>query len=370
MNYKNSVIYFLVISSFSITFLPLVNIIDHLAYNRGGDFVLDATRLYTTDKLESHVNYAAYTLFGYSLNKERVIIGKDGFLFLGNHHENVLDKTSGAYRPSDKDIDKWTDKLRSVQQWYEERDIVFAIAIAPNKHTIYREKLPDWIKPAQKMITDDIVEHSRSKKINIVDLRDELLAHKKNGDLYYKTDTHWNLKGASIGYRSIISYLNRSLRTSVDLPDFILLDGRKGGGDLAHMLKISSLLNKDLETHYSYKFGKTHDICRGNINKATGAIGPCKKTKNPIMRINGKPQYMLNKTISGNKLLWLGDSFSSAPSQLFNSSFNTLWKWHYGHISGEKLADFVLKNKPDIVLYQVVERSLYNEALVRPLSSK
>ncbi|MBE3607015.1 hypothetical protein CCAL13119_08740, partial [Campylobacter sp. RM13119] len=37
------------------------------------------------------------------------------------------------------------------------------------------------------------------------------------------------------------------------------------------------------------------------------------------------------------------------------------------NISGEKLAKFVENNKPDIVIYQIVERALYNQSIVAPM---
>lgn len=60
------------------------------------------------------------------------------------------------------------------------------------------------------------------------------------------------------------------------------------------------------------------------------------------------------------KLLLLGDSFTGAPAPLYNATFKEVLKWHWGTINGSKLANFIGKNEPDIVIYQLVERSLYN----------
>ena len=83
------------------------------------------------------------------------------------------------------------------------------------------------------------------------------------------------------------------------------------------------------------------------------------------MGINAQPQYIINKNIKDNKkLLLLCDSFGTATSELYNLTFNTIWKWHYGQINGEKLSNFVEENKPDLVIYQIVERALYNDSIV------
>jgi len=81
-------------------------------------------------------------------------------------------------------------------------------------------------------------------------------------------------------------------------------------------------------------------------------------------------QYMINKTsLNKDKLLVVCDSFGVANSQLYNETFNTIWKFHYIYVNGSELSTFISKHKPDIVIYQVVERALYNEEIVKKLSS-
>ena len=48
-------------------------------------------------------------------------------------------------------------------------------------------------------------------------------------------------------------------------------------------------------------------------------------------------------------------------------SFENIWKLPYGSINGVKLSNFVNNHKPDIVIYQVVERALYNQGIVTSL---
>ena len=77
---------------------------------------------------------------------------------------------------------------------------------------------------------------------------------------------------------------------------------------------------------------------------------------------------MINKNSENNlKLLFLCDSFGTAPSQLYNATFKEIYKFHWSHINGQKLVTFVEKNKPDIVIYQIVERALYDQSIVVPM---
>jgi hypothetical protein len=51
-------------------------------------------------------------------------------------------------------------------------------------------------------------------------------------------------------------------------------------------------------------------------------------------------------------------------SNLYNKTFATIWKHKYNDLKGEKLKAFINKHKPDIVIYQVVERSLFNNSYI------
>ena len=359
MKYKSYIKYFLIFSIILISLLPAYNFYQ---YAKNYDF----KKSFNLDNVEKYVNYTIYKLFNRSMNQAQVIAGKDDFLFLGNNYDNVLHKTNGIYKPTNEEINNWTNKLKDLQKWYEDRGIKFVIAIAPNKHSIYKEKLPNWMQYDGKIITDDIVDQANLRNINILDLREKLVEAKKQESdiLYWKTDTHWNEKGASIAFDTIINKLNINLYK----PKYNLNPSTRGGGDLSSFLKINTILNKDYEKNYTYSFEKNYNICKGNINKENHILEKCEKVDNPIVDIGSQPQYINNQDSENkNKLLFLCDSFGGAPSQLYNGTFSSIYKFHWSHIYGQKLADFVQENKPDVVIYQIVERALYNDSIVTPM---
>lgn len=201
MSQKKIVVYFVISTILLLAPLPLLN--TFFLYSNGtlNPKNFNKKQLFTTDNIESIRNYIFYKIPKISLNKEQVIIGKDDYLFLGNRYGKIIDKTQGLYPYTQKQIDIWTTKLKEVQDWYEVRSIKFIIVIAPNKHSIYYDKLPENTPYKMKgTITDDIVRYSNKKNINILDLRPILINNKKDKTLYMKTDTHWNNIGASIAY--------------------------------------------------------------------------------------------------------------------------------------------------------------------------
>ncbi len=370
MSYKKSTQYFLLLSIVLISILPIANTLIFLVFSKNNQTLLDLDKkqLFSTDNIESYVNYSAYKQFNISLVNNKVIIGKDGFLFLGNDFGRVLDKTKGIFRPSQKEIEQWSDKLKDLQNWYENQGIKFVIVIAPNKHSIYPEKLPHWMEYHGKTITDDIVESAIKRGVHLLDLRPILLSKKEDKPLYFKTDTHWNKRGAGFAFEAIIAYLNCKHNVNIIIPNYRFDQTYQGTGDLANFLKISAILDKNYEKSYPYRFDKQSKICKGDIDKEESNLSKCQEVENQIMYINNRPLYMINNTIQKHKLLLICDSFSQTPSVLYNRSFNTIYKWHFSHIYGEKLKHFVNQTQPNIVIYQIVERDFYNNHIVTPIS--
>lgn len=365
MTQKKIVISFVSVVMITLTPLPILNLL-LIVSSQTDKSNFNKKYLFSTDHLESHLNYFFYTNFKISLNKNEVIVGKDKFLFLGNDIDQVIDKTQGLYKYTNQDIDKWTSKLKKVQMWYEERGIKFVITIAPNKHSVYSEKLPAWMKQNKQTITDKIISYSKNKKINLLDLRDSMKKN-KHKQLYFMTDTHWNYKGASIAYEETIKYINSvyGIKYKTAKYNFSLFPHHSG--DLARLLKINTLLPKHYEHLLYIDISNESNVCHGIINKKID-LEQCTNQENPELHVARNGQYTINNTsVNDNKLLLMCDSFGTANSKLYNETFNSVWRFHYKYINGKQLSHFILQHKPNIVIYQIVERSLYNGLIVKEL---
>lgn len=366
MKQKTLVISFITMVILLFTPLPLLNTFILLIDDKVKLQSFNKKNLFSTDNIESSINYFCYKILKISLKKEEVIVGKDNFLFLGNFYHNIIDKMQGEYPYTFDEINTWTNKLKNIQTWYEDRGVKFVIVIAPSKHTIYNEKLPEWLNLNNKTITDDITNLSLKKGIKILDLRN-ILKEQKATQLYFTTDTHWNHKGASIAYREMIKYVNNTYSLNYKTPKYTLSNTRTGSGDLANLLKIQPFFSKDYEKNYTYKFEHNIKVCHGKIDKEHN-LEQCINKYNPIIGINTQDQYMINEhSLNKDSLLLVCDSFATANSKLYNATFGTIWKFRHNRINGKNLAKFVDTHKPDIVIYQVIERELYNKDIVTEL---
>lgn len=370
MKQKKIVILFLVLSVNIIIFLPLLNMTYLYQQNKFGISSFNKKQLFTTNNLESIRNYIMCNYFKISPLKGTVVVGKDGFLFLGNNYTNIINRTKGTFPYTQEDIDQWTDKLKSLQDWYESKNIKFVLTIVPNKHTIYNDKLPDSIRYAEnETMTDDGVRKAKLKHINILNLKDSLRNKKKKNQIYYTTDSHWNNLGSSIGFKDTIRFFNSIYKEDLKIPKYNLTHSYAAAGGLSRLLKINHLLPDNYEDYFTFYFQNTYRICHGKINKKH-TIEKCTTKDNLIMDINFQDQYMINNnSLNQEKLLLICDSFARANSKLYNATFNTIWKFHYAHINGNQLSDFINEHKPDIVIYQIAERDLYNIQIIKKISN-
>ena len=361
MKQKKLVYYFLIVSLFFTLFLPILNLSFAYTNTKINVQSFSKQQLFSTDNLQAIKNYMVYKIFNVSLNESQVIAGKDNLFFLSDMYGSVVSKTKGTFQYTNKEIDSWTTNLKKLQNWYEKQGIQFIVIVAPNKHTVYNDKLPDSILYKEGgTITDDIVKSSLEKNIHILNLKKVLREKKQDKQLYLKTDTHWNNYGALIGYLNTMKYLNTTYRKDYKIPEYTMKEiTSNGGGDLTNLLRINHFLSNNHEKDYSFTFNQKTKVCYGKItkkntlNKCTPGI---KKSFN---------QYAINENaVNKEKLLYLCDSFGIANSQVYNKTFNTVWRFHLGYANGGMLVDFIEKHKPDIVIYQVVERDLGNNSMV------
>ncbi len=360
---------FLAISLLCISPIPLTNLLVLYRHNLLKSENITVRKLFNIDRIEADVNYYAYRTLHRSFMPHKVVVGKDGYLFLGNKYASVIDKIQGTFLYTHNEVERWVTGLLNIQKWFMDRNIPFAFVIAPNKSSVYPEELPTRITyNERKTITDVIVKTAKEKGIFMLDLRPILRAHKDEGLLYFKTDTHWNNKGASVAFDETIRFVNEKYGLKLRIPDYRLRETREGSGDLAVFLKIKKILSPHHELNFAYDFNQSISVCHGLIDAKDRSLHKCETANNPILNVFVEDQYMINNNAENpEKLLFIGDSFSVANSKPYNATFGTLWKFHHSRLYGKKLADFVKKNQPDIAIYQIVERDLYLPTLIKPL---
>ncbi len=286
---------------------------------------------------------------------DRIMLGKKGWLFIKKLRENerVIDYSISIKMFRRDELEFWGKIFEERRIWLRQAGIKMFVVIVPNKSTIYPEYLRDRIKRVTSQVrTNQLVNYFRyNTGVVVLDLRKVLITEKKNGLLYYKTDSHWNWRGAYIGYREIIKYLSKFYPDSrVKNFDFFI---RKKisfprGGDLASMLSLQKSIYR--EPFYRLFAGKEVEINKTGLSWF--------KRKKVDVLVTRNSSGLLPKT------LMIHDSFGNRLRRLLSIHFSEiiyLRDWGFN-----MFPEVIRREKPKIVIFEIAERFLHNFKLKNP----
>lgn len=160
---------------------------------------------------------------------EQVIIGKDGWLY----YAPTLPDYTGVGAPDEGERRQIRRMLEDVGRRLEAEGTRFAVLVAPNKNSIYPEYMPGaYPRAARSPYLPE--ERCGVPRIAV----EEALRGRAEEGLYYKTDTHWNEKGARIAAALCIEQINALCGSEAPVPDPLAACMAAGEhtGDLAKML--------------------------------------------------------------------------------------------------------------------------------------
>ena len=180
-----------------------------------------------------------------------VLRGKEGWLFYAD--DGALDDHLNAVPLTAAELAQWTITLQHTHDALQARGIAYLFVVAPDKHAIYPEFLPDGLRrtPGPSR-ADQLVAHLRAHStVPVLDLQPALLDAKRDARVYHRTDSHWNDLGALVASQQILDRLRE--RAGGRLPSlappaagaFYRRDGRAPGKDLARMLGLERWLGED-----------------------------------------------------------------------------------------------------------------------------
>ena len=348
----------------------------HFALSRSGvkdyfkniDSMMTDRLLYKDLVVKNANEYLSDPYLFFKTDLSKAVIGVGGFVFLGNNYAKVIDRHYNPRRygsPSTKNLVNFHTKVSEKLNSY---GADYFVLVAPDKHVVYAENFPDWVK--QISTPEDITAVTRTKitdlrkaGVNVVYPLTALLAAKKQATrLYYKTDTHWNHRGASEGFHALISAIEKdgkSFRESafVRSPKYQLKEQPNARfGDLGHIAGLSSSFKVD---DVRYEFLSSQKV---QFSNAGAPVKEVPIQSSASSGANGKWYgHVFNKDAPNHKkVLVLCDSFMTAASLFFNVNFSEVRYASKNHPQGrlENILAIIDEMKPDLVVYETVERGL------------
>lgn len=360
---KRKVIIYLATFLIFIIIVPVVNLLSSPTVRT--DEWRKKGYLYNIDFIAKYISGFLYS-FGISTDSNQVVIGRDGWLYLGDLYEQT--RTVDRHAPTNVDIaisEQIGETMHALDAYLASKGVkLFKIMIGPNKGTIYSEHLPHWGKPVSPTVTDILLTGLGAR--HYVDLKEALLAAKaaSSEPLYYRTDTHWNYLGAGLAFRHFAQQISSSAPELIWPPDAtykLMGVEARGGGDLAKFLHLEENLSDSMPiiaaltlpietSHYDFD---TNQLIREGGNPPVGS------PKQPLLV---RSKNALNKK----KILWLRDSFGTAMSPLMAATFSDVVQLHWEEAfkSAGRFAQLVDAWEPDYVFITVVERSSRNPLFV------
>ncbi|MFO0810125.1 MAG: hypothetical protein U0746_16010 [Gemmataceae bacterium] len=146
----------------------------------------------------------------------RVAVGAGGWMYYETTKE--ADALKSAQVDDDKLLAMWSGGAILWHDWLAARGARLLVVPCPDKQTIYPEHQPAarGHRRGTTQLDRTMAVWAREPRIQVVDLRTDLRAAKGQGEIYYRTDTHWNPAGALVGYRSIARALGQDPRSADD----------------------------------------------------------------------------------------------------------------------------------------------------------
>ncbi len=285
------------------------------------------------DKAVSVNAYIANKLFKTS-TEPQVIIGKNDTLYF---KETVNDYLS-VNGLSDRELFNICDALSQIKRYCDRSCVKFAFTVAPNKNTLYPDDMPKrYIKSGVSNL-EKLTPMLKNSEVNYIDLCE--VFSKLDENCYYKTDTHWNQKGAIAAYEAIMGDLFGE-GGYLSFKDVALTEKSEHRGDLGEML------------YPGFDFTETEYTAAYDFNYKT--FGSFKSADDIIIRTGNE---------KGNgSLLMFRDSFGIALFPFMAENFKSTYYTRQAPVD----LTLIKSTNCDTLIFETVERNLKNILLYAPV---
>lgn len=270
-----------------------------------------------------------------------VIKGRDGWLYYAD--DSALDDYISATPLSQEELDAWRDSIVHTRDALRAKGIAYVFTIAPDKHVIYPEHMPESIHPlGREYRLQQLTEYlQRTTDVAVVDLRRALLDAKQRDQVYFRTDTHWNEAGAYAAYRELMRAAESQMPALTAAPGQPISTElvEQPGGDIADMLGVRDDVHETVP----------------RVQPAGGS--PIRVDEPADLSAAGfeVPRVVTSTTDSkAPRLLMIRDSFGSALIPFLSRHFSRavyLWQPNLD-------MDDVQRERPTLVIQEIVGRRL------------
>ena len=291
-------------------------------------------------------------------NNKSVLRGQNGWLFITDEN-SIGDFTHQNYF-TESELQKITADLVMIKENLAKRGIRFLLMLAPDKHSVYPEFYNSrYFQLSSPSRTDKLVDYLNSHGLsdNVIFVRDYLKSKKAEHPLYLKTDTHWNSYGAFYGAQTLVSKL-KEYYPSIRIPELNRFQFIKSEGLIGTDLNLMSGTEPIPEENFY--FSPKQGTIRSQQSAQNEILDDAAATHDPYYEgswgshENSDFFSVTTKNNANPKAIVFHDSFMIWMFNFMIPSFSTA-EYIYRPLKIHNL-DEIYKAKPDIVIFEVLER--------------
>lgn len=263
----------------------------------------------------------------------KVLVGKEGWLFLQNDTNRVVEQNNGTLKLSASEMDHWLLTLKMRFAMLESQNRKYYFLIAPNKESIYPEYLPDDYEITEERLVYQLMDACKQHNIPLYFPIDALQAYKPKYQLYPCVNTHWNGIGGFIAYEYLMNIIKKDIAIPIVSWDEITFVEEETSLDLGNKL------NPPRTSVFSW----------GRVKQPQARIAYDNKVIN-----SGHVQVSVNQNANLPTAAVFHDSFIEFLLPYLMESFSNIHLFHTPSLD----FDLIEKIKPDVVISEMVERFL------------
>lgn len=258
-----------------------------------------------------------------------VLLGRDRWLFPATNR--IIEKHLGVFSIEEQEIHNFFSEMALMDRMAKKSGAKTIFIIAPDKQTIYPEKLPGWARPRSDNWYSQLEQRALKDGVPLLEGVPALLeAAKAAGDqVYFRDDTHWTDLGALHVFRMVAS------KYGVREPKIMMHHEQRRVGDLMQMLNLPELAEI------------TTSIVPDNM---PAEVPRC--IENGPDR--GDYPYMVRNGQAGKRIVLIGDSNALFLRPFFQSSASVFGWASFG--SKAPLQKLIQEVDPELVIFLRTER--------------
>lgn len=283
---------------------------------------------------------------------QKVQIGRDGWMYYTL--DRNLQIASGENVLLPKELEMILKQQLRINDKLKKQGIEYVLILPISKVSIYPEYIRSGDYHVRETPVDQLGQYIQEySDIRVIPLKNALLNAKKEGQVFFKTDTHWTEFGAYMGYREIIKKLNEFGLLS-DEPKEVTFEPFEYQGEMGGLMGNSKLVPPEKTTKSVITAKDARRIEEGKLYSSFQAVLEEYQVKNP--------SYLYENDLKDNTLLMYGDSMFGAwnATELLAEHFN-----HMAYVwGGDIQQEYIDLLRPKIVMFELTERYL-NQLMTR-----